>query len=335
MVHGHVVGVDLGGTNVRAQAFLADGTPAGERVERPSRAQEGFEATLAAVCDTVLAADPRPARVGMAVPGHIQPATGTVRWAPNFGTMGPGGFDYWQDAPLGPEAASRLGAEVVLGNDANCAALGEYLYGSGQGSATCLVMVTVGTGIGGGVVFGPGSLQGVGQGGPWVLLGGNQGGGELGHLCILRGGLDCNAGSYGSLEAYCQRDAIVERARHRLRRGRESSLRETLAGDWSRLEPRHLGEAADEGDALAREVLAEVGTLLGTGLGSLINVFAPEVVAVGGQIAKAGGWLLDPARAEAQNVAIPSLFADCRIVPAEKSDDAGLLGAAALALQPG
>jgi glucokinase len=323
-----VVGVDLGGTNVRAQAFGADGSPAGQRVEMPSRAQEGFEATADAVCEAVLAACPRPRKVGMAVPGHIDAAAGVVRWAPNFGRATPEGFAYWEDAPLGDAVQKGVGAAAVLGNDANCAALGEYRFGSGRGTAACLVMVTVGTGIGGGVVLGAGSVWGGSPSGPMVLLGGNQGGAELGHLCLLRGGLDCNAGSYGAFEAYCQRDAIVARARHKLRRGRESSLR-ALDGQ---IEPRDIAAAADAGDELAQEVWDEVGAYLGAGLGSLINVFAPDVLAVGGQIAKAGEWLLGPARREARNVAIPSLFRECRIVPAEQGEDAGLLGAAALAL---
>lgn len=322
-----LVGVDLGGTNVRAQAFGNGLEPAGPRVERPSRAQEGFEATVAAVCEAVREAWPRPARVGMAVPGHIDSSRGVVRWAPNFGVEAASGFQYWEDVPLGDAVSRAVGAPVVLGNDANCAALGEYRFGSGRGTASCLVLITVGTGIGGGVVLGPRSVWGGSPQGPMVLLGGNQGGAELGHLCLLRGGLDCNAGSYGAFEAYCQRDAIVERARHRLRRGRESSMR--ALGD--RLAPRHIAEAAEAGDEVAREVWSEVGGFLGAGIGSLINVFAPEVFAVGGQIAKAGEWLLAPARAEARNVAIPSLFRDCRIVAAEQGEDAGLLGAAMLA----
>lgn len=323
-----VVGVDLGGTNVRAQAFGPEGQAVSDRVEAPSRAQEGFEATADAVCQAVLAACPRPARIGMAVPGHIDSASGVVRWAPNFGHETPAGFAYWEDVPLGAAVQSRVGAPTVLGNDANCAALGEYRFGSGRGTASCLVMITVGTGIGGGVVLGPGSVWGGSPSGPMVLLGGNQGGAELGHLCLVRGGLDCNAGSYGAFEAYCQRDAIVARARHKLRRGQESSLHALALG----LEPRDIAAAADAGDELAREVWEEVGGYLGAGIGSLINVFAPEVFAVGGQIAKAGEWLLGPARREARNVAIPSLFRDCRIVLAEQAEDAGLLGAAALAL---
>lgn len=321
----------MGGTNVRAQAFAHDGTPASERVMVPSHAQEGIESTVEAIVAAVLECDPAPEAVGMAVPGHIRSDTGTVVWAPNFGKETPGGFEYWENVDLGPRVAAGTGARVVLGNDANCAALGEYRFGSGRSKATCLVMLTVGTGIGGGVVFGPGSLWG-GSEKPSVLVGGNQGGAEMGHLCILRGGVECNAGSYGSLEAYCQRDAIVARARHKLRRGRDSMIREMTQGDLAHITPDLVAKAADLGDLTAIEVWAEVGGYLGAGIGSLINVFAPEVFAIGGQIAKAGKWLLEPAIQEARNVAIPSLFADCTIVPAVQMDDAGILGAAALVI---
>lgn len=325
------VGVDLGGTNVRAQAFAADGSPASERIEVASRAQEGTEATIEAIVGAVGLCGVKPAAVGMAVPGHIRSDTGTVVWAPNFGRETPSGFEYWENVELGPRLEALVGAPFVLGNDANCAALGEYRFGSGRNEASCLVLLTVGTGIGGGVVLGPRSLWG-GSNRPTLLLGGNQGGAELGHLCLVRGGVECNAGSYGALEAYCQRDAIVARARHQLRRGRESAVRDMVQGDLAHVTPRVLAQAAEAGDAMAIEVWEQVGGYLGAGIGSLINVFAPEVFAIGGQISKVGKWLLEPAIAEARNVAIPSLFADCRIGLAEQLDDAGILGAAALVL---
>ncbi|HMS57106.1 MAG TPA: ROK family protein, partial [Fimbriimonadaceae bacterium] len=194
----------------------------------------------------------------------------------------------------------------------------------------CLVMLTVGTGIGGGVVLGPQSVQG-GASGPLVLLGGNKGGAELGHCVVSYQGLDCNAGSYGSLEAYCQRDSIVQRAVHRLKRHRSSILRALCDNDFSTLTPLMLTEAAHQGDELALEVWDEVGTFLGVGIGTYINVFAPDVFAIGGQIAKAGDLLLVPASKAARNVAIPSLFADTTICQAERIDDAGMIGGAAVA----
>lgn len=330
-----VVGIDLGGTNVRARAYWEDGSPAGERVSRPSRAQEGVAATLEAIETTARAAIESASgpvsSIGMAIPGHIDDASGLVRWAPNFGETVHGVFRNWTDVQMREPLERAFAISVRMNNDANLAALAEYRYGTGRGSARCLVMLTLGTGIGGGVVLSPHAVAGDARE-PLLLLGGNKGGAELGHIMVQHGGLDCNAGTYGAMEAYCQRDAIVARAVHRLKRGNESSLRERVAGDWSKVTPLLLSEAAHEGDALAVEVWAEVGSYLGAGIGTCINVFAPDVVALGGQVSKVGSPLLGPAIASARNVAIPSLFADAKIQLAEQIEDAGLLGGAALAL---
>jgi glucokinase len=268
----------------------------------------------------------------MAIPGHIDGQRGVVVWAPNFGETRNGVFRNWEHIPLGEPLSSQIGVPVFCGNDANLAALGEYQFGSGRGEANCLVLLTIGTGIGGGVVMRPVALQGDVRG-PAVLLGGNQGGAELGHMIIAHGGLDCNAGSYGAVEGYCQRDSIIRRAVHRLNRGRESVLRDMVEGDYSLVTPYLIAQAAEQGDELACEVWEEVGSWLGVAVGSLVNIFAPDVFAIGGQIAKAGELLLGPARKTARNIAIPSLFKDTRIVLAEQIEDAGILGGAALALE--
>lgn len=320
---------------MRARAYFGDGAPAGERISNPSCAQEGVEATLEAVERTARAAidhaDGPVEAVGMAIPGHIDDARGLVRWAPNFGRTVEGVFENWTDVQVKAPLERSLGVPVKMDNDANLAALAEYRFGTGRNRARCLVMLTLGTGIGGGVVLAPEAFVGEVEA-PLLLVGGNKGGAELGHIVVQHGGLDCNAGSYGALEAYCQRDAIVARAVHRLKRGRPSSVREAVDGDWSKVTPLVLAEAAHAGDELALEVWAEVGTYLGAGIGTCINVFAPDVVALGGQVANVGDPLLKPAIASARNVAIPSLFADATIQIAEQIDDAGLLGGAALAM---
>ncbi len=331
-----VIGVDVGGTNVRARAYHRDGSPAGERASRPSEAQKGTPAILEAIAQTVLDAQKGTAGdvvgVGVAIPGHIDDEKGEVVWAPNFGETRDDIFHYWTHVDIRGPLQALLKMPIHLGNDANLAALGEYRFGTGRDSAKCLVLLTIGTGIGGGVVMAPSSVHGPASG-PLLLLGGNKGGAELGHIVLLHGGADCNAGSYGAMEGYCQRDAIIQRAVNRIRRGRKSLISDLVAGELSAVTPLHIAEAAERGDELALEVWQEVGTWLGVGIGSLINVFAPDVLAVGGQIAKAGELLLGPARKAARNIAIPSLFQDTKIVQAEQIDDAGILGGAALALE--
>ena len=330
------IGVDLGGTNVRAQARTAAGAAAGGRFEAPSHAQAGVEEVVEAIRQVVTSAQESAGRqatgIGMAVPGHIDDAKGLVRWCPNFGKNVDGVFHYWENVPLKAGVAHATSLPVTMGNDANAAALGEYMFGVGKNSASCLVMLTLGTGIGGGVVLGPHSVQGNATG-PLLLLGGNLGGGELGHTLVQFGGLDCNAGSYGSVEAYCQKQAIVNRATHRLRRGVRSAITGLVGGDLSLVTPAILSEAAAQGDPLALQVWREYGAYLGAAAGSMVNVFAPDVFAFGGQVSKAWPFFHESLATEARNVAIPSLFADCEIVQAEHEDDAGILGGAALAVQ--
>lgn len=330
------VGVDLGGTNVRAQAYFEDGTPAGQRFESASNAQTGTEAIFEALGSVILqaagSATSEVAGVGIAVPGHIDDVRGIVRWAPNFGHYENGVFLSWRDVPFKAPLAQRVPYPIVTGNDANLAALGEYRFGSGRGSAAAFCMLTLGTGIGGGVVLAPQSVQGAARG-PLVLVGGNAGGAELGHIIVSAGGCDAKSGEYGALEGYCQRDAIIRRAQHRLQRGYPSLINEVIQGDLSKVTPRILAEAADNGDELAIEVWCEVGFYLGVGIGSIVNVFAPSVFAIGGQIAKAGKWILEPAKKAARNTAVPSLWEDCELVLAEQIEDAGVLGGVALAAQ--
>lgn len=331
-----VIGVDLGGTNVRAGAFFEDGTPAGPSFSNSSRAQEGTDHIMDAVASTinqaVAASQAKPQSVGLAIPGHIDNAHGVVRWAPNFGHAENGVFVNWKDVPIREPLSRRIDLPIHMDNDANMAALGEYKFGTGRNKANCLVMLTLGTGIGGGVVMSPHSVLGDARG-PLVLVGGNKGGVELGHVIISHNGADCNAGTYGAIEAYCQRDSIIRRAVHRINRGRTSIINDLVEGDLSKVNPRLISEAANQGDEVAIEVFEEVGEMLGVGIGNFINIFAPDVLAVGGQIAKAGDWIMKPAVKAARNVAIGSLFSDCHITIAEQIEDAGMLGGAALALE--
>lgn len=334
-----MIGVDLGGTNVRAQAIFDDGSPAGEYRKGPSHAQQGTDAIVDALTNTIReaahAAEGEVVGVGMAVPGHIDNRAGLVRWAPNFGRDVDGVFISWRDVPLKRMMEEQLELPVNMGNDANLAALGEYRYGSGKNEARCLVMLTIGTGIGGGVILRPEAVMGDARG-PLVLIGGNGGGAELGHIIVQAGGMDASAGTYGSLEAYCQRDAIVRRAQYKLQREpdvRGSKMWELVEGNLARITPQIIAIAASQGDEMALDVYAEIGQYMGVGVGSFINVFAPDVIAIGGQIAKAGDPLMKPLIKSAKNTAIPTLFESCRIQMAELLDDAGILGAAALGFE--
>ncbi|MCS7273765.1 MAG: ROK family protein [Fimbriimonadales bacterium] len=333
-----VVGVDLGGTNVRAAVVNREGALLSTLVQHPSRAQDGFQATLQQIVRTIReaieAAGTSPAAVGMAVPGHIDAARGVVRWAPNFGEYRNGIFEVWRDVPLAAAVQAELNLPVVMGNDANLAALGEYYYGVGRGRARGLIMITLGTGIGGGVVLSHAQVQGGARWEGGILLVGLSGGGaELGHTVIDFAGPRCGCGVRGCIEAYAKRDAIIEMARESMQRNPQSLLYTLANGDPTQITPALVSQAAQQGDPVALAIWHEVGTYLGVAIANFINIFNPEIVAIGGQIAKAGAPLFDAIHATVRNYALPTLLEECQIVPAERLEDAGILGGAALAWQ--
>jgi glucokinase len=286
-----VVGVDLGGTNVRACAYFESGEPAGQKFENPSRGQDGVQAVIESVASTIqqaiAGASSPPKAFGLAIPGHVDHKRGLVRWSPNFGQEVNGVFEPWKNVPIREPLSKLIDLPMFMDNDANMAALGEYKFGTGNNDAHAFVMFTLGTGIGSGIILSPDSVIGDAKG-PLIVVGGNHGGAELGHMIINMDGLDCTAGTYGTLEAYCQRDAIIRRAQYKLMRGRPSLLNDLIEGDFSRITPRLISEGCDQGDSVSIEIFREIGTFLGVGIANAINMFAPDTLAIGGQVSKAG-----------------------------------------------
>ena len=317
----YVMGVDLGGTNVRAAVIdrVSEQIVArGENIS--SRGMEGPELTamqIAAAAQTALGGAGANAAqvlgVGVAVPGHVKAREGVVKWAPNF-------KDQWKDVPIAALIERHLGLPVQIGNDANLAALGEFRFGAGR-AVRHLVMVTLGTGIGGGIIV-DGRL----------LDGADGGAGEIGHMVINPGGRGGNS-AFGSVEGETQRDAIVERAARKIQEGYETSLGAQVDFDRFALTPAIIAEEARKGDAIALEVFEETGYYLGLCVTNLINLLNPEMVVIGGGIAQAGDIILDPIRRTVTATAIRSLSRTCRIVPAELGDNAGIFGGAAIILQ--
>lgn len=328
------IGVDLGGTNIRAQVFDPRGKPLGPRIERPSEARKGKAAVVHNICSVVeevaRSSGLTDLHVGMALPGHIDDEAGVVRWATNFVDSPEHVDEPWVNVPLRSLVEAQLKMDLTLTNDANAAAYGEYRQGAGKGTAKCLVLVTLGTGVGGGVVLGPGSLHGGGKL-PRLLLGGNKGGVELGQTVVLQNGPCVGTGARGTIEALVGRDPIVSRVARRLYRGEPSLLRELCQGDFSRLHPGMVFEAASEGDRLALQTWLEVGSFLGVAIANFINTFAPDVVAIGGKVSRASKYFWEPMLQNAFDYSVPSLFEFATVVVAEREDDAGLIGAAALA----
>ncbi|WP_309714323.1 ROK family protein [Armatimonas sp.] len=315
----YVVGADLGGTNIRAAVLDRAGKMLGHG-KRPSLAQEGSARTVGQIKQAVEEAISESGvalseigGMGIGVPGHIDPAGKKVLWAPNFYEDS---FPY-RNISLADPIAEATGLPVLMGNDANVAAMGEFRFGAGRGTRT-MVMFTLGTGVGGGLIL---------DGKLWTGFTG--GAGELGHI-IIAAGERGGAAAYGSLESMAQISAICERASRKLCQGRKSVLADVSGYDWHRITPKDIADAAKAGDAVALEVLEETGYYIGLGVTSVVMLLNPEKIVIGGGVAGAGDLLFEPIRRTAFANSSSTLIKNCQIIPAELGDDAGIYGGAGL-----
>ena len=314
-----VIGVDLGGTNVRAAVVDLCGKIVGEG-RTDSRAMDGLDATVEQIISAIrLAVTKSPADLadiagaGMGVPGTHKSEEGIVLWSPNFKD--------WNGVQLLAPIRDDLGMPVCIGNDANVAALGEYAFGAGRGSKI-MVMFTLGTGIGSGLIVNGRNYIGVTECAP-----------EMGHQIIIADGPRCSCGRYGCLEALARRDAIIDCAARKAHLGRATSLLEKSDHDLRYVTPAMIAEAAAEGDEVSIETLEEVGYYIGIGVANAINILNPDKIVIGGGIAQAGDLLFDPIKATVEVNALYAPLQACEIVPAQLGDDAGVLGGAAMVLQ--
>lgn len=310
------IGIDLGGTNIKAGVVAADGGVLAS-ASLPTLAHEGPVAVvgrMAALAGQMKAAAPAPpAGVGVGSPGPLDPTTGTLYFTPNM----PG----WDNFPLGGRLAELTGLAVKVENDANCAALAESWLGAGRG-ARAVILLTLGTGIGGGII-----LDGRLVNGARVTAG------EVGHIGINWEGPKCGCGSRGCLEAYCGTAGILARARELLDKPGTVSLLRDLAGpEYEKLTPALIGEAARKGDGPALSVFRETGRLLGVGIASLVNLFAPDVVIIGGGVAANADFLFPAVREEIRRRAMRPGNEQVKLVAAALGNEAGLVGAAKLVL---
>lgn len=306
------VGVDIGGSKVLAGVVDADGRVDGT-VERATPGREGPESTLEDVLtEAVLAAAAgRPlAGVGLSAAGFVDRAGERVAFAPHLP---------WRDAPVRKRLSARWQVPVALDNDATCAMLAELELGAARGASSSL-LVTVGTGIGGGL-----AVDGC------LARGAHGMAGEYGHMTVVPDGRECECGGVGCWEQYCSGRALVRAVRERLEAGGPSLLREWVA-DPSAVTGPMVTRAAERGDDLARAAFAEVGGWLGRGLANLVAALDPERVVVGGGVSRAGDLLLAPARRTlAERVVGGAHRALPEVVPARFGAQAGLVGAGLLA----
>jgi len=313
------IGADLGGTNLRAAAVDESGKII-EKVSLATRREQGREAVIRELSEAIKGisqklAGPRVlAGIGIGVPGIIYLQTGMLRESPNL----PG----WENYPVRSEIESLVGSSVFLENDANAAALGEKWLGLGK-YVNSLCMITLGTGVGGGVVL---------DGKIWHGVLGMAG--ELGHIVVAENGVACPCGGWGCLETEASASAIVRRAKDLLSAGRSPALAKAME-EKRELTSELVYEIAKAGDASCREIFQSVGRYLGIAIAGLVNALNLSLYVVGG--GAAGAWdLFSPSMMEEVR-ARSFIFreASTRIERSVLKGDAGLCGAAYLPLQAG
>lgn len=310
------IGVDVGGTFIKA-GVVRDGQIV-KKLQVPTENEKGTEAVLDNIMKAVsLAADTVGKQVtdfpfaGFGIPGAVNDATGEVVMCPNL--CG------WRNFPFAAEMKKRLPIPARLGNDANCAVLGETVSGAAKGASE-VVMLTLGTGVGGGVVSN-GKL----------ITGKNGLGAELGHICLIPGGELCGCGMRGCLEAYCSVTALV-RDTKRAMDSDPASLMHAYAKENGGVDGRTSFECAKKGDASAMKVVAFYTDCLARAIGSLVTVFRPEAVLLGGGLSNQGAYLTDMVQEKMKQYAFASGFFP--VPPVRKAtlgNDAGTIGAAYLA----
>ncbi len=313
---GLAVGIDVGGTKIAGGVVDERGrilTTA--RRESPATDTDAIEQSIEELVEE-LRRDHDVTAVGIGAAGFVDVTRSTVLFAPNLA---------WRDEPLRDDLEKRIDLPVVIENDANAAAWGEFAFGAAEDVSDSL-LVTVGTGVGGGIVH-AGELH---RGAFGVAA-------EIGHLRVVPGGRICGCGNHGCWEQYASGTALVRDTREQARQGSliARALLDRAGGDVEAITGPLITAAAHDGDPFARERLASLGRWLGEGIASLAAVLDPAVVIIGGGVSQAGELLLGPTRAHfAANLTGRSYRPELEVRAARLGNEAGLIGAADLARRP-
>ncbi|MEO5510040.1 MAG: ROK family protein [Longimicrobiales bacterium] len=315
-----VIGIDLGGTNIVVGVLPIDGGEVQAARSVPTEATRGAKFVVDRMVSMVndamtdvmsMHGGTREsfAGVGIGSPGPLDRVTGTVINTPNLG---------WRNFPLRDLIANGVNLPATLDNDANCATYGEWWLGAGRNVDT-LVGLTLGTGIGGGIVLNGEIFHGV-----------SDAAGEIGHMTIEANGRKCKCGNYGCLEAYASGPAIALRAVEGIESGAESLLPALVDGKLDDITAATVYEAVVLGDPYANDVMRETAKLLGAGIGNIINILNPDMVVISGGVTRAGDHLFMPLRAEVRRRSFKVAQEACQIVSAQLHGMAGVIGAAAV-----
>ncbi len=307
------IGLDIGGTKISAAVVDDDGAVLDSvRADTPAAEPDAIVLTCADLVRRLTATYEIEA-VGVAAAAFVDAARATVRFAPNIA---------WRDAPLRARLEEQLRLPVVIENDANAAAWGEFLYGPAR-DVDHMVLITIGTGVGGGIVFDGQLMRGA-----FGIAG------ELGHLRVIPGGILCGCGNRGCWEQYASGNALVREGRELMRTapGLAEALNDLAGSDPDALKGPHITQAAKSGDAASIELLSDLGRWIGEGAASIAAVLDPSMIVLGGGVAAAGDLLLEPAVAAfRRNLSGRGHRPEAVWALAGLGNDAGMIGAAALA----
>jgi len=305
-------GIDLGGTNIKACLLTREGEIVAERIvgcEKEGRVDHVLDRISDLINKLCSSAGCRVSCVGIGVAGLVDAEKAVLLEAPNL----PG----WRDVEVGCELKRRLNLPIKMDNDANVAALGEYMFGSGSGVKN-MMMVTLGTGVGGGLI-----LEGK------IYRGSSGSAGEFGHMTIDPNGPICSCGRRGCIEAYIGTRGILRRTKECLSKGSSSLLSGIREEEMT---PKHISEAAEKGDEVAIEILRKTGYYLGVGIGNVSNLLNLEMAVIGGGVSNAGELILGPAREKTMDVALEIPGRVIEIKSAQLGEKAGMVGAACIAM---
>ena len=313
----HILGIDLGGTKVMAAVFDSHGHIV-SRARAKTKAWRDDEMVFHTVAtaarhaiERASLADHQVKAIGIGAPGPLDPDTGTIVESANMG---------FRNFPLGPRLTDVFGVPAFVDNDVNAGTYGEFRAGAGRG-ARHILGVFVGTGIGGGIIADGALYHGF-----------SKNAGEIGHIIIEANGPRCGCGNRGCMEALASRTAMTRDIRRSIKRGGKTVLKEKLVQETELVSGGDLGRAYRAGDRLVIKVMNRAAKMLGTGIGSLVNVLAPEIVVLGGGVIEAmKDDFIERIEVAIRDIAFGFATKDLKVVRAELGDDAGVTGAAMLA----
>jgi len=311
----YAIGIDVGGTKIaaglvnQAGEILQRYTTRAHSEKEPEFVIEAIEQAYRAI---VAASGVDPAQleaVGLGFPGNTNGPAGIVLVCSNLPA--------WDHVPLRDIVSERIGVPVVLDNDTNMAAVGEHRYGAGRGTRH-MVYLTFSTGYGFGVIINN-----------HLYVGHTGTAGELGHVVIDIGGPPCTCGKDGCIMAYASGIGMSRMAYEKIEAGAETILREMAPGDGRRISGEQIAQAAEQGDAVAQEIIRTAGYYGGVGLSMIVQILNPELIVIGGGLTRIGSRLMEPMLAAMRQHTQPEMWDSVRIELWQLGDDLGIIGAAA------